>query len=103
MELEFTFRNIESTEAIKSWASKRFKKVEKHLGQPSTAHLTLTVDKFRHRADLTVHTQGEILKAANETDDMYQAMDGVMQKMEHAVQSHKEKTQTLRQQGSPQQ
>ena len=99
MDLEFTFRNIESTAAIKSWASKRFTKVEKHLLDPSNAHLTLSVDRHRHRADMTVHTHGVVLKATDETDDMYQALDGVMAKIEHAAQTHKEKQQTARQQG----
>lgn len=96
MDLEFTFRNIESTEAIKSWANKRFKKVEKHLTGPTTAHLTLSVDKHRHRADMTVHAFGDILVATHETDDMYQAMDGVMAKIEHAAQSRKERVQAQR-------
>lgn len=99
MDLEFTFRNIESTEAIKAWAEKRFKKAEKHLQDASTAHLTLSVDKFRHRADMTVHVHGDVLKATDETDDMYQALDGVMAKIEHAAQSRKEKQQTTRHHG----
>lgn len=91
MELEFTFRNLEATDAIKSWAQRRFKKVEKHLLEPTSAHLTLTVDKFRHRAELTVHAAGEILHAQEETDDMYQTLDKVAEKMEGAAQRHKEK------------
>ena len=92
MELEFTFRNIESTEAIRAWALKRFAKVEKHLPEPASAHVTLTVDKHRHRADLTVHAMGEVLHASDETDDMYATLDGVMVKIEHAAQKQKEKT-----------
>lgn len=91
MELEFTFRNIESTEAIRAWALKRFAKVEKHLREPSAAHVTLTVDKHRHRADLTVHAMGEVLHATDETDDMYSTLDGVMLKIEHAAQKQKER------------
>jgi putative sigma-54 modulation protein len=91
MDLEFTFRHIESTDAIKAWANKRFKKVEKHLSDATLAHLVLSVDKFRHRAEMTVHSHGEILHASDETDDMYQAMDGVMAKIEHAAQSRKER------------
>lgn len=93
MELEFTFRNVESSDAIKAWANKRFQKATKHLHTPTSAHLTVTVDKHRHRAELTVTTNGEVLRAADETDDMYQTLDGVMAKIEHAAQRHKERQQ----------
>lgn len=95
MELEFTFRNIESTEAIKTWAQRRFKKVEKHLTEPTHAHLTLSVDKHRHRAEMTVHTHGDVLRASDETDDMYTTLDKVMEKVEAAAQKQKERQQDL--------
>jgi putative sigma-54 modulation protein len=91
LELEFTFRNIEPTDAIKAWANKRFQKVTKHLRDPSAAHLVVTVDKHRHRAELTVHSHGEILRATDETDDMYATLDGVMAKVEQSAQRTKEK------------
>jgi putative sigma-54 modulation protein len=92
MELEFTFRNIEPTEAIKEWARKRFQKVTKHLREPSSAHLTLSVDKFRHRAEITVHSHGEILRATDETDDLYATLDQVMSRLEEQAQRAKERT-----------
>ena len=91
MELEFTFRNIESTDAIKDWANKRFQKVIKHLREPSKAHLTVSVDKFRHRAELTVHSHGEILRATDETTDLYMTLDQVMAKLEETAQRANER------------
>ncbi len=96
MELGFTFRNIESTEAIKGWAAKRFQKVLKHLKDPTTAHLTLSVDKHRHRAELTVHSHGDVLHAREETGDMYSSLDGVMSKLEHVAQRQKERERARR-------
>lgn len=93
MELEISFRNVDSSDAIKAWANKRFQKATKHLNSPTSAHLTLTVDKHRHRAELTVHTHGEVLRASEETDDMYTSLDQVMAKIEHAAQRHKERIQ----------
>lgn len=91
MELDFTFRNIEPTEAIKAWANKRFQKVTKHLRDPSSAHIVVTVDKHRHRAELTVHSHGDILRASEETDDMYSTLDQVMSKLEQVAQRQKER------------
>jgi len=96
MELEFTFRNVEPTDAIKGWAIKRFQKVTKHLKDPSSAHIEISVDKHRHRAELTVHSNGELLRASDETDDMYATLDGVMQKLEQAAQRQKERASSVR-------
>lgn len=95
MELQFTFRNVEPTDAIKSWANKRFQKVVKHLKvvEPdvSTAHVVITVDKNRHRAELTVHSDGHTLHAKEESTDMYTSLDAVMAKIEEQAQRQKEK------------
>ena len=85
MELDFTFRNVESTEAIKTWALKRFSKVAKHVREPAHAHLTLIVDKHRHRAECTLRSDGELLRAAGETPDMYQSIDAVCATIENAA------------------
>ncbi len=85
MELEFTFRNVESTEAIKGWAVKRFSKVAKHVRGPSFAHLTIIVDKHRHRAECSLRTGGELLHASSETADMYSSIDGVASTIEHSA------------------
>ncbi len=91
MELEFTFRNLEPSEAIKEWAIKRFKKVEKHLRGAAHAHLTVIVDKHRHRAEVTIYHNGDVLRAAEESGDMYGSLDAVMAKVEQAAQRLKER------------
>ena len=94
MELAITFRNLDSTEAIRDFAEKRFKKVEKHLLDPTSAHITLSVDdRHRHRADITVHTKGEPLHASEMTEDMYAAINKAMDKVEAAAQKQKDRVQ----------
>ena len=83
--------DLEPTEAIKAWANKRFQKVTKHLRDPSSAHIVVTVDKHRHRAELTVHSHGDILRASEETDDLYSTLDQVMSKLEQVAQRQKER------------
>lgn len=91
MELEFTFRNLDPSEAIKEWAGKRFKKVEKYLHGATHAHLTLSVDKHRHRADVTIYHNGDVIRAGDESDDMYSSLDAVMSKVEQAAWRIKER------------
>ena len=99
MQLEFTFRNIDSSEAIKGWAQKRFGKVLKHLRDPLSAHVTLSVDKHRHRAEMTVYAYGDVLRAREESGDMYATLDGVMAKIEMVAQRVKEREDDRARQG----
>ena len=91
MELDFTFRNLEPSEAIKEWATKRFKRVEKHLRGATHAHLTVIVDKHRHRAEVTIYHNGDVLRAAEESGDMYASLDAAMSKVEQVAQRVKER------------
>jgi len=93
MELAITFRNVDPSEALKERAEKRFQKVLKHLKEPATAHITVTVDKHRHRAELTVHTNGDVLHASTETDDMYVSVDQAIAKIAAAARKQKERHQ----------
>ena len=94
MELDFTFRNVESTDAIKVWALKRFQKVVKHVREPAHAHLTMTVDKRRHKADVSIRTDGELLHASSETDDMYSSIDAVCSTIENSARRLKDRRQS---------
>lgn len=92
MRLETTFRNIEPSDAVKDRAEKKFAKVAKHLREPIEGHLVIKVEKHRHSAELTVTAAGDQHFSAHEvTDDMYATIDGIMAKLERAVQRAKER------------
>jgi putative sigma-54 modulation protein len=93
VDLQFTFRNIEPTDAIKTWAQKRFQKVVKHLRDSDNAkvHVTMAVDKHLHQAELSVHSDGHHFHASERSDDLYSSLDGVMAKVEEQAQRTKER------------
>ena len=59
---------------------------------PVEAHIVLSVEKFRHQADITLSLNGTRIKAVEETEDMYSAIDQVMDKIEKQVKRHISKT-----------
>ena len=52
------------------------------------AHVVLSVKKFRNQADVSIHLNGATIKGGDETEDMYSAMDHVMNKIERQVKRH---------------
>jgi putative sigma-54 modulation protein len=54
-------------------------------------HCVLTVEKLRHRAEATVNIAGGRLFADATEEDMYAAIDGLVDKLDRQIRRHKEK------------
>lgn len=91
MKLEVTFRNLEATEAIRERAEKKLARMTKHLREPVAAHLVLSVQRYRHIAELTVSSADGNFHVEEETDDLYATVDQLAQRVERLVQRHHEK------------
>jgi len=91
MDITVTFRHMEPTESLKTYAEEKVSKINKILDSPSEAHIVLGVEKFRHMADVTFSVNGTRIKAVEETGDMYSAIDKVMDKIEKQVKRHRSK------------
>lgn len=91
MEITVTFRHMDPIESLKIYAEEKVSKINKYLDYPTEAHVVLTVEKFRHIADVTLSLNGTRIKAVEETEDMYAAIDQVMDKVEKQVKRHMSK------------
>ena len=96
MDIAVTFRHIEPTDSLKTYAEEKLSKIDKYFDFPIEAHVVLEVQKFRRVADVTLSVNGVIIKAVEETEDMYSAIDQVMDKIEKQVRRYREKTRTKR-------
>jgi putative sigma-54 modulation protein len=100
MEITVTFRHTEPIESLQTYAEEKVSKIKKYLDAPLEAHIVLTVEKFRHIADVTLSLNGTPIKAVEETGDMYSAIDQVMDKIENRVKKHISKTRNHRQESA---
>lgn len=91
MRVTVTFRHMETTEALKSYAIEKTERLAKYLFEPIEVHWVLSVEKIRHIADATIVANGITIKAQEDTQDMYAAIDMVLEKLEKQVRKHKEK------------
>ena len=53
--------------------------------------MVLGVEKVRHKAEATMHISGGTLFADSVEEDMYAAIDGLVDKLDRQVKKHKEK------------
>src|SRR5689334_12373452 len=81
-EVTVTFRHIEPTEAIRAYAVRKLSHPAKFLKRPCQIHLILTVDKYRHRGEVTLKSGYLAVVAEEETKDLYSVIDLLADKVE---------------------
>ncbi len=91
MEFVLRGRNIEVTEALKRYVEKKVGRIEKYFDIPLRAQVTLGVERERHIVEVTVPINGMLLRGEEEVDDMYAAIDGVVDKLERQIHKYKTK------------
>jgi putative sigma-54 modulation protein len=88
MQVMVTFRHVEPSEGLRQYADEKVRRVHKYLRRPIDAHVTLSVVKHRHVAEVQVTANHLNITATEETDDLYSAIDLAMSKIERQVKKH---------------
>jgi putative sigma-54 modulation protein len=99
MEITVTFRHIDASESLKTYAEEKVSKLAKYFDFPVEAHIVLAAEKFRRSADVSLNVNGTLIKGVIETEDMYAAIDQVMDKIEKQVKRYREKLRDRRADG----
>ena len=85
MEVSVTFRHIEPSEALRTYAQAKLQRLSKYLHRPMGAHVILSVLKKNHRAEINLSANGTSLFSEDETNDLYSAIDLALDKIERQV------------------
>jgi putative sigma-54 modulation protein len=91
MQVSVTFRNMDSSEALKKYVTERTQRVAKYIDRPLDSQVNLSVQKFRQIADVVINADGIRIAGQESHEDMYAAIDIVMDKIERQVKKYKEK------------
>ncbi|HYD50568.1 MAG TPA: ribosome-associated translation inhibitor RaiA [Terriglobales bacterium] len=96
MQVSLTFRHIESTEGVRQYALEKVERLQKFLRKPIEAHVILAVLKRRHIAEIVLTGKNLNLTATAETDDLYAAIDLVVDKIERQLKRRAAKSKSHR-------
>lgn len=89
MNIAFTFRNLDPSEALKQRTSDKLEKLQKFAHAPMQVDVTLSVDGHRHFADVGITTGGQSYHGRAESEDMYASVDMVVDKLRQQMQRAK--------------
>ncbi|NVK20965.1 MAG: ribosome hibernation promoting factor [Kangiellaceae bacterium] len=91
MQINLTGRHLEVTDPLKTFVHEKFAKLERHFDHINNVYVTLSVEKLRQIAEATLHVNGGEIVASSESEDMYAAIDLLIDKLDRQVIKHKEK------------
>lgn len=92
MQVTTTFRQMEQSDALKSYVEEKLDRMSKYIDEPITAHVYFSVEKkIRHIVEIVISAKGINTKASEATHDMYAAIDAVIDKIERQLKRYKEK------------
>ncbi|WP_319779460.1 ribosome hibernation-promoting factor, HPF/YfiA family [Maridesulfovibrio sp.] len=98
MNVAFTFKNFDASEHLKEYANSRFSKLVKYVSNPDNTDMqvNLSVDKFRHVAEVVFASDHLHVSAYEVSEDMYSTVDMVLDKLEAQLRRANEKMRSHR-------
>lgn len=91
MTINITGQHVEITPPLKDYVHKKFTRVKDHIENITSAHVILSVEKLQQKAEINLHTNKLQLFASAIDQDMYAAIDAMMDKIQRQAIKHKEK------------
>jgi putative sigma-54 modulation protein len=98
MNLTISGHHLEVTPALKEYVLNKLDRVTRHFDQVVDVNVLLTVEKQkekekRQRAEVTLHTKGKDIFVESAHEDLYAAIDQLMDKLDRQVVRHKDRLQ----------
>lgn len=93
MQVTFTGHHLEVTPPLKDFTMKKLDRLERHFSDVISITITFKVENLDQIAEATVHIPGTQMHAREKTDDMYSAVDGLVDKLMRLLREHKERMQ----------
>ena len=91
MRYTITGRNIDVTPGLREAVIEKIGKLERYFNQDTEAIITLSVTKDRQKIEVTIPVKGHIIRAEEQSTDMYVSIDLVEEIIERQLKKYKTK------------
>jgi len=98
MNLTISGHHLEVTPALREYVLTKLDRVTRHYEQVVDVSVLLSVEKLkekerRQKAEVTLHSKGKDIFVETSHEDLYAAIDQLMDKLDRQVVRHKDKVQ----------
>ncbi len=101
MEIAVTFRHMETDKGVKDYVKEKLRRLQKYIVNPREVHVVLSVEKFRHIAEITIIGNGLTLNSQGRNSNLYAAIDQMVEKAERQIRERRGKARPKRYSLSP--
>ena len=84
-------KNIDITEGLKNAVENKLGKLERYFYPDTEVQVTLSVEKGRQNIEVTIPIKGSIIRAEQDSNDMYVSIDLVEEVIERQIKKYKTK------------
>jgi len=91
MQVSITGRNVDLTDALKARVHEKLGHLKHSFDHVVDVHVVLGVEKNRQRCEVNMAANGVIIHGKHETEDMYAAIDGVVDKLNRQLKRYRSK------------
>jgi putative sigma-54 modulation protein len=96
MNLSISGHHLVVTPAIREYVMNKIERVLRHFDHVIDIQVILSVEKLKHLAEVTVHLKGKDIHCEAQEDNLYAAIDTLVDKVDRQVIKYKDKIQTTR-------
>jgi putative sigma-54 modulation protein len=96
MQLSLSGHHVDITDAIRDYTNSKFDKIKRHFDKVIDVHVILSVEKLEQKAEATIQLNGTKVFAEDTQENMYAAIDTLVDKLDRQVMKHKEKMKSHR-------
>ena len=100
MNLHLTGHQLPITPAIRDYLAGKLERITHHFDNVIDVNVIMSVEKLEQRIEATVHVRGRDIFCESSAQDMYAAIDGLVDKLDRTIIKHKEKTLSHRHDGA---
>jgi putative sigma-54 modulation protein len=91
MQISLTGHHVDLTDSLRSYVDTKFERLERHFDHVTNVHVILSVEKLAQKAEANMHVSGAEIYADSTHEDMYAALDSLVDKLDRQLIKHKEK------------
>lgn len=93
MQINISGHHVEVTPPLEQFTRDKLTRLQRHYDKIISIDVILEIEKLEQKAKATIFVSGAKLHAHSAADDMYKAVDLLMDKLDRLVREHKEKMQ----------
>ena len=91
MNINIVGKNVDVTGGLRKTVEEKLGKLEKYFSEDTKVNVTLSVDKERHKIEVTIPLKGKIIRSEQVSNDMYVSIDLVEETIERQLKKYKNK------------